>query len=76
MSIPQTSRIHDIDVGTPPPSLSKYNKWEIINVRYHDFEHLTTTGARVFIRLNLRALGVSGVYVSILAAGQIQTMVW
>ena len=43
MSIPQTSRIHDIDVGTPPPSLSKYNKWEMIHVRYHDFEHLTTT---------------------------------
>ena len=36
----QTSRIQNVDVGTPPSSL---NEWEIINVRYHDFENLTTT---------------------------------
>ena len=35
----QTSRIQNVDVGTPPSSL---NEWEIINVRYHDFENLTT----------------------------------
>ena len=37
----QTSRIHNVDVGTPPLSLSKDNEWEIINVQYHGFENLT-----------------------------------
>ena len=39
MSI-QASHIHNVDVGTPPSSL---NEWEIIKVRYHGFENLTTT---------------------------------
>ena len=39
----QISRIRKIDVGTPPPSLSKDDEWESIDVRYHDFENLTTT---------------------------------
>ena len=43
MSIIQTSRIHNVDVGTPPSSLSTEGEWEIIQVRYHGFQDLTTT---------------------------------
>ena len=41
MSI-QTSRIRKVEVGTPPSSMSNDNEWEIIQIRYHDFENLTT----------------------------------
>ena len=45
MSIPQTSRILKIDVGSPPSSLSKNNdnEWGMVEVRYHGFRNLTTT---------------------------------
>ncbi|KAL7529520.1 hypothetical protein ACHAXR_006200 [Thalassiosira sp. AJA248-18] len=41
----QTSRIQRIDVGTPSKEfLSKGSQeWEVIEVRFHDFENLTTT---------------------------------
>ena len=44
MSI-KTSRIHKIDVGTPPSSstTSDCSGWEIIQVQYHGFTNLTTT---------------------------------
>ena len=49
MSIIQTSRIHNVDVGTPPSSLSTVNnEWEIIKVRYHGFENLSTTRNEYF----------------------------
>ena len=47
----QTSRIHKIDVGTPPTSTKSSNcsGWEIIEVHYHGFKNLTTTrGQAVF----------------------------
>ena len=47
MSIIQTSRIHNVDVGTPPSSLSTEGEWEIIKVRYHGFQDLTTTAGTI-----------------------------
>ena len=43
MSNIETSRIHKIDVGTPPSSTTSDSGWEIIQVHYHGFENLTTT---------------------------------
>ena len=73
MSI-QTSRIRKVEVGTPPSSMSNDNEWEIIQIRYHDFENLTTTRNEYVPSPEFTCFGHKWRRF-IPVAGQIQTMV-
>ena len=56
MSI-KTSRIHKIDVGTPPSSTTSDSGWEIIQVHYHDFKNLTTTRGEAVVSSEFTCFG-------------------
>ena len=57
MSNIETSRIHKIDVGTPPSSTTSDSGWEIIQVHYHDFKNLTTTRGEAVVSSEFTCFG-------------------